>query len=67
LSNRNHTKPTTPPPNNNTNTHQLTRYEIFTCFLGKGDKETFAYAMAAVKEPYYVISSPPASLGTTGE
>jgi hypothetical protein len=43
------------------------RYEVFTCFLGKGDKETFAYGMAAAREPYYVITTPPGSLGTTGE
>ncbi|KIZ05690.1 hypothetical protein MNEG_2267 [Monoraphidium neglectum] len=41
-------------------------YEVFTCFLGKGDKETFAYGMAAAREPYYVITTPPGSLGTTG-
>jgi len=47
--------------------NQYPRYEVFTCFLGKGDKETFAYAMAAVKEAYHVVPSPPGSLGTTGE
>ncbi|GBF93077.1 hypothetical protein Rsub_05688 [Raphidocelis subcapitata] len=41
-------------------------YEIFTCFLGKGDKETFAYGMAVAREPYYVITTAPAAIGTTG-
>eukprot|EP00877_Chromochloris_zofingiensis_P001671 jgi/Chrzof1/11504/UNPLg00437.t1 len=41
-------------------------YEIFTCFLGKGDKETFAYGMAAAGETYSVVDIPPGSLGTTG-
>ena len=43
------------------------RYEVFTCFLGKGDKETFAYGMAAAKEEYHVVQRPPGSLGTVGE
>ena len=43
------------------------RYEVFTCFLGKGDKETFAYGMAVAREPYYVITTAPAAVGTTGE
>ncbi len=41
--------------------------QIFTGYLGKGDKETFAYGMATMGEPYYVIPTPPASLGTKGE
>ncbi len=55
--------PNFPPPN----FLPPKRYEVFTCFLGKGDKETFAYGMAAAREPYYVITSPPSTLGTTGE
>lgn len=43
------------------------RYEMFTCYLGKGDKETFAYAMAAVGEPYTLVRTPPRAIGTTGE
>jgi hypothetical protein len=42
------------------------RYEMFTCYLGKGDKETFAYAFMAVGEPYTLISTPPRAIGTTG-
>ncbi|KAI8468938.1 MAG: mannosyltransferase putative-domain-containing protein [Monoraphidium minutum] len=41
-------------------------YEVFTCFLGKGDKETFAYGMAAAREPSYVMPMGPGALGTTG-
>ncbi len=41
--------------------------QVFTGYLGKGDKETFAYGMAAMGEPYYVIPTPPGSLGTHGE
>lgn len=43
------------------------RYEVFTCFLGKGDKETFAYGMATAKEAYHMIETPPGSVGTVGE
>jgi hypothetical protein len=39
---------------------------MFTCFLGKGDKETFAYAFMAVGEPYTMIKTPPRAIGTTG-
>jgi hypothetical protein len=39
---------------------------MFTCYLGKGDKETFAYAMAAVGEPYATVRTPPRAIGTTG-
>jgi len=58
-----HTSPT-PTPHQHPQKH--IRYEIFTCFLGKGDKETFAYGMAAVKESYYVIPTAPGSVGTMG-
>ncbi|GBF98544.1 pantothenate synthetase [Raphidocelis subcapitata] len=48
------------------NAHPNFWYEVFTCFLGKGDKETFAYGMAAAGEEFYVMPAPPAALGTTG-
>lgn len=48
------------------NAHAQLYYEVFTCYLGKGDKETFAYALAAAGEPYSVVGVPPAALGTTG-
>ena len=48
------------------NAHASLYYEVLTCYLGKGDKETFAYAMAAAGEPYSAIPHPPAALGTTG-
>jgi hypothetical protein len=40
---------------------------MFTCYLGKGDKETFAYAFMAVGEPYTLIKTPPRAIGTTGK
>lgn len=39
---------------------------MFTCYLGKGDKETFAYAMMSVGEPYTLVETPPRAIGTTG-
>ena len=38
-------------------------YELLSCFMGKGDKETFAAALAAVGAPYAVISTPLGSAG----
>lgn len=38
-------------------------YELLSCFMGKGDKETFAAALAAVGAPYAVISTPVGSVG----
>ena len=38
-------------------------YELLSCFMGKGDKETFAAALAAVDAPYAVISTPLGSAG----
>jgi len=37
----------------------VTRYEMLTCYLGKGDKETFAYGMMAVGEPFSLVLTPP--------
>lgn len=42
------------------------RYEMFTCYLGKGDKETFGYALMAMGEPYTLVRTPPRAIGTTG-
>lgn len=39
---------------------------MFTCYLGKGDKETFAYAFMSVGEPYSLVRTPPRAIGTTG-
>lgn len=39
---------------------------MFTCYLGKGDKETFAYAFMSVGEPYTLVRTPPRAIGTTG-
>lgn len=44
----------------------LPRYEMFTCYLGKGDKETFAYAFMSVGEPYSLVRTPPRAIGTMG-
>ena len=38
-------------------------YELLSCFMGKGDKETFAAALAAVGAPYTVIATPLGSAG----
>lgn len=34
--------------------------------MGKGDKETFAYAMLAVGEPVHIVSRPTEALGERG-
>ena len=38
-------------------------YELLSCFMGKGDKETFAAALAAVNAPYAIVSTPLGSAG----
>ena len=38
-------------------------YELLSCFMGKGDKETFAAALAAVGAPYAVVATPLGSAG----
>lgn len=38
-------------------------YELFSNFMGKGDKESFAFAFAATKTPYYKIPHPVGSVG----
>ena len=38
-------------------------YEILSCFMGKGDKETFAAALAATRLPFHKIKTPVGSVG----
>ena len=39
-------------------------YELFSNYMGKGDKESFAHALQAVHVPFSVVSTP---VGTVGE
>ena len=41
-------------------------YEILSCFMGKGDKETFAAALAATRTPFHKIGTPVGSVGLFG-
>ena len=38
-------------------------YELLSCYMGKGDKETFAAALAAVGAPFAVVPAPVGSAG----
>lgn len=38
-------------------------YELFSNFMGKGDKESFAFAFAATHLPFHKVSHPVGSLG----
>lgn len=38
-------------------------YELFSNFMGKGDKESFAFAFAATNTPYYKVPYPVGSVG----
>ena len=38
-------------------------YELFSNFMGKGDKESFAFAFAATNTPYYKVPHPVGSVG----
>jgi alpha 1,2-mannosyltransferase len=38
-------------------------YEILSCFMGKGDKETFAAALAATRTPFHRMETPVGSVG----
>ena len=38
-------------------------YELLSCYMGKGDKETFAAALAAVGAPFAVVTAPVGSAG----
>ena len=42
-------------------------YELFSNFIGKGDKESFAYALAATRTAYSVVSTPVGSVGQVGQ
>ena len=41
-------------------------YELFSGWMGKGDKESFAHALAATRTPYHSIPTPLGSVGITG-
>ena len=41
-------------------------YEVLGCFMGKGDKETFAAALAATRTAYHRIATPVGSVGLAG-
>ena len=38
-------------------------YELFSNFMGKGDKESFAFAFAATLTPFHMVQHPVGSLG----
>ena len=38
-------------------------YELFSGWMGKGDKESFAHALAATHTPYHLVSTPTGSIG----
>lgn len=38
-------------------------YEMFSNFMGKGDKESFSFAFAATQTPYFMVPHPVGSLG----
>ena len=38
-------------------------YELFSNYMGKGDKESFAHALQAMRIPYSVVRQPVGSLG----
>ena len=41
-------------------------YELFSGWMGKGDKEAFAHALAATHTPYSLITTPVGSIGISG-
>lgn len=45
------------------NVHAALYYELLSNFMGKGDKETFAYAMLATGTQYTVSPTPVGSVG----
>ena len=45
------------------NVHAALYYELLSNFMGKGDKETFAYAMLATGTRYTLASTPVGSVG----
>ena len=38
-------------------------YELFSNYMGKGDKESFAFAFAATSTPFHMVQHPVGSLG----
>lgn len=42
-------------------------YELCNNWMGKGDKDTFALALAATHTPYSLITTPVGSVGITGQ
>ena len=40
-------------------------YELFSNFMGKGDKESFAHALRAARLHYHLLPTPVGSLGIT--
>lgn len=38
-------------------------YELLSNFMGKGDKESFAYALLAAGQAYHLIGTPVGSVG----
>ncbi|KAG2436436.1 hypothetical protein HXX76_006739 [Chlamydomonas incerta] len=49
------------------NMHGGLFWELLHCYVGKGDKETFAYGMLAAGEPYWVSPVPAGSVGVEQE
>ncbi|KAG2454624.1 hypothetical protein HYH02_000465 [Chlamydomonas schloesseri] len=49
------------------NIHGRLFWELLHCYVGKGDKETFAYGMLAAREPYWVSPIPAGSVGVEQE
>lgn len=45
------------------NVHAALYYELLSNFMGKGDKETFAYAMLATGTQYTLSPKPVGSVG----
>ena len=41
-------------------------YELFSGWMGKGDKESFAHALAATRTPFSLVTTPVGSVGLTG-
>lgn len=45
------------------NVHAVLYYELLSNFMGKGDKESFAYALLAVGSSYTAVPTPVGSIG----
>ena len=42
-------------------------YELFSNYMGKGDKESFAHALQAVNRPFSVVRHPVGSVGEVAQ